>query len=356
MRRLWIATAVIWSSASFAQPPQQPAAAVEVAPVQLRDIAPTIWVPGSVISRQDSRLAAEVTGNLQSVAEVGDNIGKGQIIARVNDTLLQLQLRNDEAEIARLQSNLTYLQRQHQRSEQLAQTNNASRAELERLTMEAEMTKQQLTAAQVNRERTLYHLDKTKITAPFAGIVVERYRQPGEHLRQGDDVVRLTNTVNLEIKVQAPLSVSRYVSSANKVAIKGQTQTVVSQVRSLIPVGDERSRLLELRIEAQANQWLIGEAVKVELPNGVSQASLTVPRDALVLREREVFVFKIDADNKAQRIAVITGDGFGNLIAVSGNLQIDDQVIVRGAERLQTGQLVNVIKHHGESAGLAVSH
>ncbi|MBB3169923.1 efflux RND transporter periplasmic adaptor subunit [Simiduia aestuariiviva] len=354
MKQLLTITALglcLASALTFAQQ-QRPPAAVEVAEAQIRDIAPTVWVPGTVISRQDSNIAAEISGNLLWVAEVGDQVTQGQTLARLNDRVWQLQLENDQANVARLQVSLDFLERQVVRSERLAQTNSTSKSESERLTMERDTTRQQLQAAKVALARTQYDLERTHIKAPFDGILVARNHQPGEHIGVGETLVRLTNIENLEIRAQAPLGTLRYLSPGAEVAIKSQQATRTSQVRSLVPVGDERSRMLELRIAADAN-WIIGEAVRVELPNGERQASLTVPRDALVLREHQIYVFKVGTDDKAERIAVQTGDGYGSRIAITGNLSAGDLVIVRGAERLQEGQTVNIIKQHAATEGLA---
>lgn len=331
---------------------QRPPAAVEVAEAQIRDIAPTVWVPGTVISRQDSNIAAEISGNLLWVAEVGDEVAKGEPLARLNDRIWQLQLQNDQANVASLQASLEFLERQVERNQRLAKANNTSKSETERLIMERDTTRQQLRAAEVALARTRYDLERTQVLAPFDGVVVARNHQPGEHISIGETLVRLTNTDNLEIRAQAPLSTLRFLTRGADVAIRNPHATQVSQVRSLVPVGDERSRMLELRIEAD-NSWVIGEAVQVELPNGQQQASLTVPRDALVLREREVYVFKVGADDKAERVVVRTGDGYGSRIAITGNIKEGDLVIVRGAERLQEGQTVNILKQHAATEGLA---
>jgi multidrug efflux pump subunit AcrA (membrane-fusion protein) len=70
---------------------------------------------------------------------------------------------------------------------------------------------------------------------------------------------------------------------------------------------------------------------------------LAVPRDALVLREDNTYVFKVDGKNVAQRVAVETGSEEGTLVEVHGLLSPGERVIVRGAERLETGQKVRAI-------------
>ena len=69
-----------------------------------------------------------------------------------------------------------------------------------------------------------------------------------------------------------------------------------------------------------------------------------MPRDALVLRPEGISVFVLDQDRKAKKISVTTGMGFGQLVAVSGDLMDGDTVIIRGNERLQPGQAVSIMQ------------
>jgi len=68
-----------------------------------------------------------------------------------------------------------------------------------------------------------------------------------------------------------------------------------------------------------------------------------VPRDALVLRQNGSFVFRINADNKAEQVKVEIGDSSGELIAVHGDLAEGDRVAIRGAENLSQGTEVKIL-------------
>ena len=102
--------------------------------------------------------------------------------------------------------------------------------------------------------------------------------------------------------------------------------------------------MMELRLSLEPGHWYIGEAVTVELADGLPTDSLSVPRDALVLRDKEVFVYKLSADNTAIKVPVITSPGRGEDIAIEGDLEPGSLVVVRGAERLRDGQAVKIRK------------
>ncbi|HSX64580.1 MAG TPA: hypothetical protein VLF15_07625, partial [Pseudoxanthomonas sp.] len=105
---------------------------------------------------------------------------------------------------------------------------------------------------------------------------------------------------------------------------------------------DEASRQLELRIGMASLQLPVGTAVEVGLPSEAERDVLAVPRDAVILRREGSFVLRVDAADKAERIAVETGANLDGLVEVQGDLRAGDRLIVRGGERVQPGQTVTI--------------
>ena len=83
---------------------------------------------------------------------------------------------------------------------------------------------------------------------------------------------------------------------------------VSGKVRAVIPVGDERSRMVELRI-ALTDRWRVGAPVRVEIAPRDVRKVVTVPRDAVILRQGASYVMRVRADNTAERVAVNIGPG-----------------------------------------------
>jgi len=316
---------------------------VEIATAQEEYLMPEQWVPGSVVSRLDSNIATEVGGTLLSVVEVGDRLRAGDALGQINDELWQIQLRNDESRIRRLEANITFLDRQLERFEELMANNSTAELEFDRVRMERQMVAQELVSAEAQRDQTLYQIEHARIVAPFDGVVAERLREPGEFISAGEALVRLVNETQLEARVQAPINVLRFVRPDEQVAVQTDFQESLASIRAIVPVGDERSRMVELRVELADPGWVIGEAIRVSVPIAAPSYAVTVPRDALVLRDSQVYVFRIDENGTAERISVVAGDGSADRIGVRGALQAGDRVVIRGAERLQHGQLVKVL-------------
>jgi RND family efflux transporter MFP subunit len=318
-------------------------ATVELARVTEGFSSSVVRLPGTVLSRRDAEISAEVEGSLKWVAEVGEQIERGEPVALIDDHLLQLQLRNDNAEISRINADIDYNRRQVKRLQKLAKQNNTAQSELDQLNSRVEMLGQDLKIAEVSRDRTLYDIDRASVLAPFSGVVVSRSMTTGEYTQIASVLLRLVDTSALEISVAAPLRVARYNQAGSTVQVESNGIQVMAPIRGVVPVGDTRSRMMELRLDLEPGGWFIGEAVTVELPDGASQHSLQVPRDALVLRNEQVYVYGVSGDNTAIKIPVTAGAGRGTQIAVRGNLSAGDRVVVRGAERLRDGQAVKII-------------
>jgi len=114
-------------------------------------------------------------------------------------------------------------------------------------------------------------------------------------------------------------------------------------MRAIIPVADELSRSVELRIPIDSKRLLVGAAVRVAVPSAEAQWVLAVPRDALVIRREQTYVFRL-VNGVAEQVAVSLGSAQNSHIAVTGELSSGDQVVVRGAERLRNGQQVTVLQ------------
>jgi RND family efflux transporter MFP subunit len=201
-----------------------------------------------------------------------------------------------------------------------------------------------LAQAQANYQRSQYQFAHSDIRAPFAGRVVARLINAGEYATPGKAVVRLVDIGSLEVSVQSPIDAARYIAEGSDLTVVIQNKPIQAKVRAIVPVGDVASRTIEVRIALPSGAGFVGDAAKVFLPSAPPHDVVAVPRDALVLREENTYVFKVDRKSQAQRIAVETGAEEGALVEIKGLVSPGERVIVRGAERLEAGQKVRAIQ------------
>jgi len=299
-----------------------------------------LWVSGTVVSRHDARIAAETDGRVIWVAEAGSRIKAGETIARIDDTDLQLTLRDNQAVLESLRIQQQYRESNLKRLNKLSESNNAGLNQLDEARSGLEMTAQEIRRAEVTVAQTKRRIEQTQVVSPFPAVVVERLIEVGEFVSRGAEVARLVDTQSREIRAQAPLSVAGYVREGLEVSVKHQDKASLSPVSRVIPVGDERSRMFEIRVAADTPAWVVGSPVRVALPSSDPRELVAIPRDALVLRGSEVFILRLTNENTVEKVKVSTGIGLGSMVEVIGNVTDGDRVVIRGAERLQSGQSV----------------
>jgi RND family efflux transporter MFP subunit len=334
--------AVMLSGVSVAQAPNGDGAVVEVAEAAITRLAPRRWVPGGVVSRNDARLATSAAGRLVYVAEVGTEVRAGERVAKLEDEALKLSVEEAKAEIARIDSQRAASERQLQRLEQLA-NNSISQTQLDEVRSELAMLTAQLQQAQVRHRAAIHDLSQSELRAPFSGIVTERLAQRGEYVATGAAIAHLVDTVQLEARAQAPLLLASFVRPEMELPIRVSGEQMKAKVRTVVPVGEERSRQFELRLVLADRALRVGTPIEVGLPEREASESLVVPRDAIAIRQDGSYLMRVRADNTAERVAVTAVATDGDMVTVEGDVAAGDRVVVRGVERLQNGQKVTVL-------------
>ena len=322
---------------------QAPPPAVRIAEARVANLAPSIQVPGTVVSRNDARISAEVGGRLTWIAEIGTSIDAGEPVARIDDTELALQRDEFRGLLASQETRRAFLEREAERLRRLAAENIAAKSQLDQVETDLSASISDIVTARARLGQIELQLERTRVRAPFGGVVTERLRTPGEHTRAGDEVVRLVDPASLEIIARAPLPSLSFVGPGSELNIFSEWHSGTGTIRTLVPFGDSRSHMFELRLDIPAEPWRIGENVRLSVPSAMPSEVLAVPRDALVLRREGATVFRIDENGVAEQVEVIPGLGAGDLVAVTGRLVAGDRVVVRGAERLRPGQQVNIL-------------
>lgn len=323
---------------------EAPPANVRVARASLQMMAAQTVVPGTVVSRNDAKLSAEVTGRLLEVVDVGTVVTKGDMVAKIEDTPVRLRRDELRAEVERAQARLRYLESEENRYVQLAESNLAAATKLEETRSDRDVSRGDLLVAKSRLAQVEDQLSRTSIDAPFDGIVVQRLMMPGERVDTGDNVVRMVDQQHLEVVARAPLEYYYFVQPGQRLEIRTGPVIASGIVRTVVAVGSENTHLFELRLDIESNSFPVGQTLRVSIPTSTQREALVVPRDALVLRPESISVFVIDQEQKAQQIMVTTGIGSGDKIEVLGDLADGDTVVIRGNERLQSGQAVSIMQ------------
>jgi len=335
---VWAASGAWAADGSAAERP-----VVEVGTVSVRPVSIESWIPGSIVSRSDARIASVLAGRVVWVADVGSRVGQGGPIARLDDTVLRLRLEDLKAQVAHARAQQQFNTSQLDRFNRLAATAALSASQLEDARAQREMSTDDLTRADAQLRQVQYDIGQSVIRAPFPGVVTERFIQRGEYLQVGAATVRLVNTADVEARATAALSLAGNVHPGQLVSVRDHGIEKSGQVRTVVPVGDDRSRQFEVRVALASSGWLVGTPVEVSLPSAAVRTAVTVPRDALVIRQNHSYVLRLTQSNTVEELDVTPGAGIADVVEVRGPLAAGDRLVIRGGERLAAGQAVQVV-------------
>ncbi|BBN80889.1 RND transporter [Pseudoalteromonas sp. A25] len=310
-------------------------------------------VHGTLYGKQDVKLTAAVGGLLTYVAEPGKVVSKGEVLARMDTLPLELEQARQQEMLNRAKINLRFQKQELERLKQLAKTSSAAASQVDKVQQQHDLAKSDIALAQIELKVIADKLNRSILKAPFAGVVSERYSRSGKDVNRSDELLSLIDINNLEARLFIPVKYLKYITNGMNLPISagsiGNKLTANTTVTAVIPTTDPRSQSFEVRatLPKQSNHsWAAGQLVDVIVPLTSNRAELLVDRDALILRKQGVHIVRINKDNKAEQIPVSVGKGQGKLVAIKplneGAISVGDTIAVRGAERLSTGQEVDV--------------
>lgn len=320
------------------------AALVTVTEVVTEDMSPVVPAAGTVFSRNATQITSGLAGRIEWIAEPGDFIGAGEAVARFDCDMLELRREEQLAQADREQINYETLRVEAERLKKARESFVASETQLARMRGDRDLAASELRIVRVRIRQTETELERCVATAPFEGVVTERYRNAGEDVERSTVLAAMTDTSNLEVRASVPIRYLPRIRVGDIAEVRMSEIRFEGRIRKAVPAGDALSQTFQVRIDlpqSAPNFIAAGQLVSVALPLSAANV-MTVPRDSIILREEGTFVMRINDDNKVERINIEVADASGQRVAVRGALKPGDRVAVRGAEGLDDGELVAV--------------
>jgi RND family efflux transporter MFP subunit len=358
MRLLPFFVMFLIATASMVQAQGGPAA-VGVQAVEMRALAETVPVFAEVTTARDGDVAGRVAGNVEMVAVLaGTRVTTGDLLVELNDDLLTIQVAQSEAQLAEAAAGIETARARVDRArialgrvEALRGGTSFSQgrfddAQADFLEAEAQFFEAQARekSAESRLAETRYQLERSRITAPFSGVVLEVNTIPGAYIQAGTPLVRLLDTDAFEVQASVPSRYTAFLAPGQVVTANTETGAeLMLELRAILPVEDPSTRTRAVlfaapSLSAEGNA-AVGQSLTVNIPVGAARDVLSVPKDALVQGMGGWTVF-VAADDQAQPRNVTLGVPLGDRYEVVDGLAPGDLVVVRGNERLRPGQAI----------------
>jgi len=335
---------------------------VDLVSARIGEVREELLLTGSLKPKEMVDVNAQATGRVEKIHFlVGDVVRAGELIAELEDSQLQQQVRRSEASIKVSQAGVT------QRKAELANTRaNLDRARqlfeeellspqefqqqqtsLEVMNAQVALAEAQLTQVQAELNELKIRLAQAKIYAPMAGIVAARQVDPGALVNPNNPILRIVNLSTMVTQGNVPERSIGKLRVGNRTtvevdAIPGKIFTGL--VARIAPVLDAatRSALIEIDIPNPDAVLKAEMFARITLDLGSMREATLIPRDGLVYRGQQpgVYVVEDNADRPVFR-AIETGMTREDNVEVLANLDAGTRIVGRGATMLRDGDRIS---------------
>ena len=320
--------------------PASPAKPDVVVPVQVEvprrgTVSAALSASSTLETEQQADVLAKTDGLvMRLLVDEGSNVARGEVLAELDDADKRIALQQ-----ARLRADAAT--REFERAQRTREDQLISQQDFDRVRNTHEL-------AQADVDSAALSLSYAKITAPFAGRIVDRAVVQGRHIKPGERLFTLANLTPLVARVYLPekdVAGLRLGQTAEIVLDAAGGQQLPGRVTKISPVVDTATGTIKITVEAAAVTPAArpGSYATVRIVTDTHRDALLVPKAAIVREDAVDYVF-VAAAGRARRCKVTLGYPSDGRIEVSAGLAGTDAVVIAGQGSLKDGARVDIRK------------
>lgn len=312
----------------------RPAHAVEMVTVSRQPISIQRTLTGTLEAPRTVHIYSERAGRILKLPFFeGDRVSSGATLVRLDDALIRAEL--DMAVASRKQAELDLKRLQGLVPKKLATEDELARAHTELDLARAAETLQSI------------RLSRTVILAPFAGIISGRFMEPGDVVPLNEHILTLFDPALITATVRVPEQLLSQVAVGDAVQARIDSlgdRNFSGAVLRVHPTVDASTRqgTVEVRLQPVPPGVRPGLLCRVTLETP-EMPRRTIPLNALQYDPQGAYVYRIDEQSRASRVAVRSGLQFGERVEILEGLADGDRVVTKGFLGLRSGTTVRVV-------------
>ncbi|MBI4548124.1 MAG: efflux RND transporter periplasmic adaptor subunit [Ignavibacteriae bacterium] len=312
-------------SGGFSMPPMP----VEVSQVKFRKVVDKFEAVGTIEAIEAITVVAEIDGAVKALPfNEGGFIKQGEIIAQLDDAQLAAEVARAEA--LRSQSQVTY-----DRVKAIVDQGAGAPQDLDDAAAA-------LKVAQANLDLAKARFAKTRIIAPFDGIIGARRVSVGTFMRTGQSVTDLANIDEIRVTFAAP---ERFLSQLTRGASVAVSTTAFpgyelqGKIIAIEPIIDPttRSTRVVARVQNPERKFRPGMSANISAVLSERPNALTIPNEAVFGSGNQMFVFIVKPDSTVARVPLTLGTRLADVVEVLDGLQQGMTVVRAGHQKLFDG-------------------
>jgi len=327
--------------------PVRPALTVTTARPESARLPLGLAANGNVAAWQEAVIGSESNGlRLQDVrVNVGDIVKKGQVLAVFDAATVNADLAQARAALQEAQANAAAADADAKRARALKESGALSAQQITQYVTTARTAQARVASAKAVLDQQRLRLQYAEVVAPDSGIVSARSATVGAVTGVGTELFRMIRQGRLEWRAEVTAAELPRIRPGIKAVVKAANgSSVTGTVRTVAPTVDAQSRValvyVDLPPALNANAPLkAGMFASGQFALGESSA-LTVPQQAVAVRDGFSYVFRLNPDNRVSQVKVNTGRRLGERVEVVDGIGADTLVVTSGAGFLNDGDLV----------------
>jgi RND family efflux transporter MFP subunit len=301
---------------------------------------------GNVAAWQEASIGAEASGLrlTQVLVNVGDSVKKGQLLATFAGDAVQADVAQAKASLMEAQANALDAAANAERARTLQNTGALSTQQINQYLTAEKTAAARVQAAQATLSAQGVRTQNTQVRAPDNGVISARGATVGAVVGGGTELFRMIRGGRLEWRAEVTSNEIASIKPGAKAKVTAASGAQVEgTVRTVAPTIDAATRNALVYVDLPANAGVkAGMFAKGEFALGAANA-LTLPQQALVLRDGFTYAMRIEASNKVTQVKLETGRRVGDAVEINQGAKPSDRFVASGASFLADGDTVKIV-------------
>ncbi len=309
---------------------------VEVVRAQVQTVEDRFEGVGSIEATDAITVVSEIDASVEKLPFTeGGWIGRGDLIAQLDGAALGAEVARTEALRDQAKNNFDRLK---------AAGSAVTIQDLDNAEASLKIAEANLSLARVR-------YSKTRISAPFDGIIGARKVSVGTFLRVGDAITELANIDEIRVNFSVPERLLATLSRGAEVTVSTTAYPGVEvngKIFAIEPVVDAgtRSARVVARVPNPGRKFRPGMSANVSAILSKRPAAITIPNEAIFASGSQSFVFVVKSDSTVARAPIVVGTRYSDVVEVTSGLDSTAIVVRAGHQKLFDGSKVMPIDSH----------
>lgn len=332
----------------------------EETPVETLKLVPqtyeeTFYASGGIEPCEDMTVSSEVAGRIVFLEKyLGDRVGKGDILVRIDDSAIRAEIKKVRAQIERARTMLDVAKKDQARQVSLFEQNAGSEQALDKATERVQTLENDVSVTEATLEAAQVTLDKAEIRSPIDGVISRKIASYGEYVNPGSQLYDLVATHNVKFVFSLSERDVPRIEVGQKLVFTVDAmgkKEFTAPIKAIAPAGSRRTRTFRVELAMAnpgGNTLRPGMSGKVKVIRARYENVYLIPEDAILRDAGRSYVYLSNSGHHARGADVEILSSVGATAVVSANLGSEYDCIILGQYAVSEGSSIRVRRVHEE--------